>query len=122
MKLSVGMSWRKTSGVNVVMMICQSGVNDLRTVGCLNVSWECESAPSWGYEHVAFAVALAVDMAAAAACSVSVAFAVDTDQSFASCLIYSYCIHPHHAESGHGRSLVLCPGSNMASGSLCGNL
>lgn len=105
--------------MNVVMKICQSGVNDSGTAGCLNVSWGCESAPSWGCELAAFAVAVA---APAVACTVSAAFAVDTGQSFASCLIYSCCIHPHHAESGHGRSLVLCPGSNKASGSLCGNL
>lgn len=105
--------------MNAVMKICQSGVNDLGTVSCLNVSWECESAPSWGYGHVAFVVAVAVP---AAASGVSAAFAVDVGQSFASCLICSYCIHPHHAESGHERSPVLCPGSNKASGSLCGNL
>lgn len=103
--------------MNVVMKICQSGVKYLGTVGCLIASWGFESAPSWGFEHAAFAVAVL-----AAAYEVSAAFAVDTGQSFASCLIYSYYILLHRAESDHGRSLVLCPGSNKASGSLCGNL
>lgn len=90
-------------------MTCQSGGNGCGTENFLTASWESVNAsgPSWGCWGGTAAVA-AADGAAG---------------SSASYWVGSYYIHPfHRAESGPGKSPDLCPGSNMASGSLCGCL
>lgn len=85
-------------------MTCQSGGNGCGAAGCLTASWESVNGPSWGCWGSTASVA-----------------AEGTAGSFASFCDGSCYIHPfHHAESGRGKSLDLCPGNNMASGSLCG--
>ncbi len=100
-------------------MTCQSGRNGCGTENFLTASWESVNAsgPSlvcWG-GTVAGAVAVAAAAAGAGAGAVG---------SSASIGVGSYYIHlVHRAENDHEKkSPDLCPGSNMAFGSLCGCL